>query len=104
MLTITRQLVIKETKTKAISAFMVPNTGVQAVADFMSGCGCGRAIPKSVGEPAIVALQEAVKNSRQRDTFLENAPKGDSQSKWSSRQRCEGGRRNGTHVEDVFRE
>ena len=32
------------------------------------------------GEPAIVALWEAVKNSRQSDTILENSPKGDSLS------------------------
>ena len=37
-------------------------------------------ILKSDGEPAIVAVQEAVKNSRQSDTILENSPKGDSQS------------------------
>ena len=71
-------LVIKETKAKAISTFMVPLC--QAVADFMSGCGCGRAILKSDGGPAIVSLQEAVKNSRQSDTILENSPKGDGQS------------------------
>ena len=52
------------TKTKAISKFMVPNKGaneylVKAVVDFMSGCGCGRAILKRDGEPATVALQEA---------------------------------------------
>ena len=35
---------------------------------------------KSDGEPAIVALQEAVKNSRQSDTILENSPKVDSES------------------------
>ena len=60
-------LVVKETNAKAISTFMVPNEGateyfVKAVVDFMSGCGCGRAILKCDGEPAIVALQEAVKN------------------------------------------
>ena len=78
-------LVIKETKTKAISTFMVPNKGasgyfVKTVAGFMSGCGCRRAKLKSDGEPAIVALQSAVKTSRQSDTLLENSPKGDSQS------------------------
>ena len=77
-------LVVKETKTNAINTFMVPNNGanenLKTVVDFMSGCGCGRAILKSYGEPAIVALQEAVKNSRQSDTILENSPKGDSQS------------------------
>ena len=62
------RLVIKETKTMAISTFMVPNKGaneklVKAVVDFVSGCGCGRATLKSDGEPATVALQEAVKNS-----------------------------------------
>ena len=44
-------VVVKETKTKAISTFMVPNKGargyfVKAVADFMSGRGCSRAILK----------------------------------------------------------
>ena len=78
-------LVIKEAKTKAISTFMVPNKGVngylvKAVVDFTSGSGCGRAILKSGGELAIVALQEAVKNSRQSDTILENSQEGDSQS------------------------
>ena len=46
----------------------------------MGGCGCCRATPKSDGEPATVALQEAVKNSRQSDAILENSPNGDSQS------------------------
>ena len=53
---------------------------VKAVVDFKSGCGCGRAILTGDGEPAIVALQEAVKNARQSDTILEQSPKGDSQS------------------------
>ena len=76
----------KETKTKAISTFMVPNKGpseylVKAVAGFHEfGCGCGRAILENDGEPATVALQEAVKNSRQKDAILENSPKVDSQS------------------------
>ena len=35
---------------------------------------------KVMVKPAIVALQEAVRNSRQSDTILENSPKGDSQS------------------------
>ena len=76
-------LVIKETKTKAISTFMVPNEGaneyyVKAVVDFMSTCGCGHAIHKGDSEFAVVALQDAVNNSRYSDTILENAPKGDS--------------------------
>ena len=41
----------------------------------MSGCGCGRAILESDGELAILALQEAAKNSRLSDTNLENSPK-----------------------------
>ena len=36
------------------------------VIDSMSRCGCGCAILKTDGEPTIVALQEAVENSRQR--------------------------------------
>ena len=72
-------LVIKETKTKAISTFMFPNEGaneylVKAVVDFMSGCGCGLAKLKSDGELVIVALQEGVQNSGQSDTLLENSP------------------------------
>ena len=64
--------VIKETKTKAISTFTFSNKCaseylVKAVVDFMSGCGCGRAILKSDGELAIVARQETVKNSRQME-------------------------------------
>ena len=52
---------------------MVPDKGasgylVKVVADFMSGCGCGRATLKSDGEPATLALQEAVKNSRHLKT------------------------------------
>ena len=35
---------------------------------------------KNDGEPAIVALQEAVKNSKQIGTILENSPNGDCQS------------------------
>ena len=51
----TRVLVIKETKTMAPvrswSRTKVPmNTLSKAVVDFMSGCGCGRAILKSDGE------------------------------------------------------
>ena len=68
----------------------------------MSGCGGGRATLKSYGETAIVALQGAVKKSRQSDTILENSPKGDNQSKWSSRERSKGSSRNDTHVEDVW--
>ena len=64
----TTVLVIKETKTKAISTFMVQNKGanecfVEAVVDFMSGCGCGHAILNSDFERAIVAVQDAVKNA-----------------------------------------
>ena len=76
--------VIKEMKTKAVGAFMVPSKElsdylVKIVAHFMNACGCGRAILKSDGEPSIVALQEAVENVRMSDTILENPPKGDSQ-------------------------
>ena len=35
---------------------------------------------KSDGEPAIVSLQDAVKNSRQCDAILDTSPKGDCQS------------------------
>ena len=74
-----------EPKTKAISTFTVPNKGAiehldKAITDFMRVCGCGRAIFTSDGGPAIVAFQEAVQNSRQSDTILENSPKRDSQS------------------------
>ena len=56
-------LVIIESKTKAISTFMVPNEGAseylgKAVTDFMSGCGCGRAILKRDDEPAIVPFRK----------------------------------------------
>ena len=59
-------LVIKEVKTKAISTFVVPNKGaneyiVKAVVDFMSGCGCGRAVLKGDGEPTVVAVQGSSK-------------------------------------------
>ena len=54
-------------------------------------------------EPAIVALQDAAKNSRQSDIILENSPKGDSHIKRSSSEHSEGSRRNDTHVEDVCR-
>ena len=55
-------LVVKEMKTKAVGAFVVPSEKlneylVKMVADFMSACG--RAILKSVRELSIVALQEA---------------------------------------------
>ena len=49
---------------------------VKAVADFTNGCGCGRAILKSDGEPSFVASQKVVKNARQSDTILEDSPKG----------------------------
>ena len=45
--------------------------------DLTSGCGCGGAVPKSDGEPAKMALQKAVKNTRQSDTIQENSRKGD---------------------------
>ena len=78
-------LVLKEIRTKAIGAFMVPNKGcdewlVKTIVQFMASCGCGRSILKSDGEPAIVALQEAIVRSRQSETIVENSPKGDSQS------------------------
>ena len=57
---------------------------VEAVVVFMSGCGCGHAILKSDGEPPIGALQEAVQNSTQSDTILENWPKGVSQMEQST--------------------
>ena len=101
-------LVVKEIKTKAISTIMVPNNGaneylVKAAVEFMSGYGCGRAILKSDGEPAIVALQE-VKNARQGDTILENSPKRDTQPYGAADNASEGSRRNDTHVEGVCRE
>ena len=80
-------LVVKETKTKAISTFIVPTKSaneylVKAVVDSLSGCGCGRDTLRNCGELATVAfqVQETVKHSRQSDTILENSPKGDSQS------------------------
>ena len=76
-------LVVNDIKTKVVGAFMVPSKDeylVEAVADFMNGCGCGRAILKCDGEPSIVALPEVVKNARQSDTILENSPKKDSPS------------------------
>ena len=99
-------LVIEETKIKAISTFMVLNKGaseylVKAVADSISGCGCGRAILNSDGELAIVALQEAVKNSRKSDKILENSRKRRQSVKRSSRERSKESRRNDTHVEDT---
>ena len=53
------QKVMRET----CSTFIVPNSGagkyfVKAVTDFMSGCGCGRAILQSDGEMAIVAFRK----------------------------------------------
>ena len=83
---------------------MVPNTGaceylVKAVANFMNGCGCGRAILKSDGEPAILALQESVKNARQSDAILENSPR--QSIRRNNRERIESRRRNDTHVESV---
>ena len=47
-------LVIKEMKTKAVGAFMVPSKElsdylVNVVVDFMNACGCGRAIFKVTG-------------------------------------------------------
>ena len=78
-------LVVKELKTNAVGAFLVPSKEVtenlvEAVVDFMSGCECGRAILMSDGELAMVAMQEAVKNARHSDTILENSSKGDGQS------------------------
>ena len=98
--------VIKEPKTKAISTFMAPNkrpmnTLPKQCVDFMSGCGCGRAIVKCDGDLAVVAVQEAVKNSRQSDTSLEINTNGGSQSNGAAGERSEGGRRNDTNVEGV---
>ena len=71
-------------KTKAVGAFIIPSREVienqgETVVDFMSGCGCGRALLKSDGEPSMVALLEAVNIARQSDTILENPRKKDSQ-------------------------
>ena len=76
-------LVIKETKTKAITAFMVPNKGAneylaKAVVDFMKVRLRSRLSQKSDGELVIVDLREAGKISRESDTILELSPKGDS--------------------------
>ena len=99
-------LVIKDVRTKMISMFLILQKGVSdyPVADFMSGRGCCRTTLKSDGEPAIVVLQKAEKNSRQSDTFLEHSPKGDCLSKRSSRERSEGSKKNDTHMEDVCRQ
>ena len=48
--------------------------------DLISGCGCGGAVPKSDCEPAMMALQKAVKNTRQSDTLQENSRTGDRRS------------------------
>ena len=40
----------------------------KAIADFTSGCGCSFAILESDGEPAIVALQEAMNILQERVT------------------------------------
>ena len=56
------------------------NAGLIRFLDFMNRCGCGRAVFKSDGEPAMVAMYEAGKNARQSDTIFENSQKGDSQS------------------------
>ena len=53
---------------------------VKAAADFLNGCGSDRATPRSDGEPAFIALREAVKNAKQSDAILENSKRGDSQS------------------------
>ena len=53
---------------------------VKAIADFLNGCGCNRATPQSDGEPAFIALREAVENAKQSNAILENSPRGDSQS------------------------
>ena len=54
-------LVIKETKTKAISTFIVPKGAdeyfVKAVVDFMSACGCGHAIHKVDSEFAMLLFR-----------------------------------------------
>ena len=76
---------------------------VKAVVDFMSGCWCCHAIPKRDGEPAIRALQEAVKNSAQSDTILENSPKEDSQSIEAAENAVREAERKDTHMEDVCR-
>ena len=69
----------------------------------MSRCGCGRAILESDVEPAIVALQVAVKSSRPSRYILEHSAEGRQSAKWSSRECSEGSRRNDTHMEDVCR-
>ena len=88
-------LVFRETKTKAISTVMVPNSSANeyfatAVVDVTSACVCGRATPKSDGEPA-VALQETVKNARRSDTILAHPPTGDSQSNHAAENAVRGG-------------
>ena len=99
-------LVVKEMKTNAVGAFIVPSREVseyfvETVVDFMSGCGCGRAILMSDGELAMVAMQEAVKNARHSDTTLENSSKGDGQTNGAAEIAAQGSRRNDTNVESV---
>ena len=97
-------LVVKEVKTRTVGAFTVPSREVseyfvKTVVDITSGCGCGRTILKSDCEPAMVALQEAVKIARQSDTILENSPKRRQPTKRSSGDCSEGSTRNDTNVE-----
>ena len=62
------------------------------------GCDCGCAILKSHGALAIVALQEAAKNSRQSDTILENSPTRESQSNGAAENAVREAERNDTHM------
>ena len=69
-------LVVKDMEAKAVTTLLAPNKGydewvVESVSKFMDGCGYGRSILKSDGEPAMLALKEAVKQSSEVEVVCE---------------------------------
>ena len=87
-------LVCKERKSGSTNSMLVPNKGhdewvINMLVNFIESHGFDRIILKSDNEPAIVALQQAVKLMRvaraapcdaDRGTVLESSARGDSQS------------------------
>ncbi len=75
-------IVVKNKKTKMALAKVAPSKGVQeyaleAVRKFVEQLGYSKAIMKSDDEPAILALEEAVRREASVEIVVEEAPLGD---------------------------
>ncbi len=83
MPTVSRPIIVaKDNKTKMVMAKVAPRTGAQesvleVVRKFVEQVGHDKVIMKSNGEPAILALKEAVRREASAEIVMEEAPVGD---------------------------